>query len=210
MILEALEAGAFPVQFSETLTQGWTDITSITNIDKYGTASGKDYKYVRKEIKTLVYAIAGADLSNWNNLSAPEKVMASKYFVVPKSYRDLVHTDSEQIEYGIGFNTKSIESRISRRAKAISVIYNGLAMSDADETIDDVSNTSNLLYKYINFGREGTVEGNPEALFDYLEARTGTAYATTGLKAKAFTPIGYANMEALVAGVIDILKNGNY
>ncbi len=50
---------------------------------------------------------------------------------------------------------------------------------DADIIMNDVS-ADNLLELYVRNGREGTLEGDPEGLFDYIEARSSTKYATTG------------------------------
>ena len=66
--------------FSNDITIGYSDITSIETVYKYGLKTNKDYKFVRNEILNLVWGKMLGDPSNWNNLNLEEKKIASEFF----------------------------------------------------------------------------------------------------------------------------------
>jgi len=174
----------------------------IERIDKEWTGEFKDYKAARAKIYASVVSAGG-----FVNLTAAQKIVASKWFVVTKSDRDTVHTQSQQVAYGEVFHVNSKESRRIRMQKAITQCYNRLTQADANTVINDANG---LVEKYIEYGREGTVEGDPEELFDYIEARAGTTYVVTGLAAKTFVPTDAGTLAQLVTDLMNILKNGIY
>jgi len=147
-----------------------------------------------------------AAAGGFSSLTDDQKALASKWFIVDKADRDTVHTDAEQILNGAEFHKRSVEARRQRELIAVSTIYNRLVKADADEVVDD---TNDLVIKYVKRGREGTIEGDPEALFDYIDARVSTGYESTGLRAKNFTPL-VGTIGDLADDIMDILKNGNY
>jgi hypothetical protein len=171
-------------------------VGSMQTIDK----SSKDYKALRAELAAYV-ASAGFD-----NIPVNEQKVASEHFVVAKADRDKVHSMEDQVRNGMAFHKKSVKARSARLDAAEAELYNRLVPADASVVIDEVVA---LADKYEKFGREGTLEGDPEGLFDYIEARAGTSYDTTGLAAKSFTPVGMTLAE-LVTKIMDILKNGKY
>ena len=59
---------------SASVPAGYADISSITNWDKYGVLSGKDFKFIRNEIKLLRVS------AGYSNLSSGEKVTVNKWF----------------------------------------------------------------------------------------------------------------------------------
>ena len=195
--------------FSNDITIGYSDITSIETVYKYGLKTNKDYKFVRNEILNLVWGKMLGDPSNWNNLNLEEKKIASEFFVVPKILRDTVYTTDEQIPMAENFDINSIESRKIRFNKAKYQIYNRLTTEQANIILNEVEkdNLSNL---YIQYGREGTIEGDPEGFFDYILSRTGTSYENNGFINHDYSPIGFNNMLELANFIIDIVKNGNY
>lgn len=175
----------------------------------FSAKTDKDYKFVRNEMKLLVIAAVNTDYSNWaGGLTDDEKKIACKHFLAPKSLRDAIYTDAEQESFGESFHNGSVMSRNKRAAKAVGKLYNRLNTADADIVIDDIE-ANKILKKYSEFGREGTIEGDAEGLFDYLEARTGTQFNTTGLKAKGWSPNGIT-LDALVSEVMEVMKFGNY
>lgn len=181
---------------------GYTENTSIENLDNHAMKKGYDYKAVREQIKIVAATIG------FQNLSIIEKELACRWFAVLKSDRDTVHSMLEQIKNGKLFHEASTVCRGDRLSSVISEIYNRLQSSEINELIDD---TSDLTDKYINRGREGTLEGDPEGLFDYIEARAGTYWdvfgSNPGLKGKNWTPIG-KTLDIFVNDLIYILKNG--
>jgi hypothetical protein len=87
-------------------------------------------------------------------------------------------------------------------------MYNRLTKAQSQEIVNDLNDSKMLAARYMQFGIEGTIEGDVEGLFDYIESRAGTSYATTGFSSKAFIPIGYANMTAFAVRIMEILKLG--
>lgn len=204
------DMGANPKYKAEaSLPSGYLDISTIENWEKYGPycfgqANFNDWKKLRAEIKALVDSIG------WGSLTDPQKEIASEYHTVGQSDRDSVHTIDEQIAHGLVFHSESVRSRIKRRNYATTLLKNYLDKADNDEVIDDMRD-SKLLSRYTDFGREGTVEGDPEGLFDYIDARAGTTWASgggsPGLRAKGFTPTHSLTMDQLADKVLDKLKN---
>jgi hypothetical protein len=76
--------------------------------------------------------------------------------------------------------------------------------------MEDVFASTMLYHKYLLFGREGTVEGDPEGLFDYIDSRVGTSYENTGLKNKSISPSGFATVSDFADYLLDIIKYGKY
>lgn len=192
------------------------EVVDITIIKSLGELFN-DYKAHREAIRNAVNAKSGfnpADPAtyigtNWAKLDAVEQSISSIYFVVPRAFRDLIHTEAEQIANGEVFHLNSVDARNRRSNKAISKLYNTLSFEDAQEVIDDVED-NRILRKYIKFGREGTVEGDLEGLFDYVEARTGTGFTANGFKAKNYTPVNGQTMAQLASDLMKIIKDGDY
>jgi len=167
------------LKVSTSIEVGYKDFSSITNWYVYGDKTERDYKFIRDRIIELFQSIG------WTNLTLEEKQICSQYFAVPKSNRNEIYTIEEQIELGSTYNRNSIESRKLRSGKASVEIRNRLIKSESNEILDDVFNvSSNMFNTYIENGREGTIEGDPEGLFDYIESRIGTSFEGIGFKNK--------------------------
>ncbi len=192
------------IKSSTVVDAGYKDFSSIFNWRHYGMKSNRDYKFIRARIQELYVSIG------WSNLSTEEKEICCQYFVVLQVNQDEIYTIEEQIKFGETFHKKSVECRRHRSNKTSTEIYNRLQKVEADEIIDDMYTSTNLLNKYIEFGREGTVEGDPEGAFDYLESRVGTSYENTGFKNKSFVPSGMADMPEFSVYLMNILKTGDY
>lgn len=192
--------GNSAVVAANTLPAGYDDISTIEGWATYGMGAGKDYKYVRGQIGLLVGEIG------WSGLTAAEKSIAASWFLVPKTQRDELYSLEQQIGLGILFHVASVGARQKRLLLASMQLYNRLS-SEAVNTLN--RNTEKLRDEYVLGGLEGTLEGDGEGLFDYIEARTGTAYETTGLAAQAYSPIG-TTLPELVTKIMSILKDGIY
>lgn len=198
--------GNAPFIASPTLPSGdYVDVSSIENWKTFGRRTNKDYKFIRNEIKLLANSIG------WNNLTSSEKRICAKHFIVGKSRLDEIFTIKEQIKRGFLFHGRSTKTRDQRWSHAEIEIFNRLGKNGWRKIFDDI-NQDNLTSRYINEGLEGTIEGDAEGLFDYLDARSGTSYATDvkGFRNKNLTPRGIADMSALADLILDIVKNGNY
>lgn len=212
--------GNVPFKISDTVDTGYADISSIENYDEFGACTGKDYKYIRSCMKEFMLSIVHEDFSRWNDLSLNEKKVAIKYLVseIPVYLTTQVYSIPELRVIGLEFHKNSLNCRDTRFNVCCGELFSRLSVNDANDIINDMDSCYDaggreycllLGTKYIRYGREGTVEGDPEGLFDYLEARTGTSFETWGLAAKSITP-NYGTLQDCVDSLMDILKNGNY
>ncbi len=199
--------GNAPFIASDTLPPGdYVDVSSIENWSEYGKRTGKDYKFIRNEIKLLA-----APPTAWSLMTLSEKDICVKLFVVDKSQRDELYTTDEQILLGHVFHGKSIKARDQRWSHAEMELMNRLTKNDW-RTMGSDLNKDNLVSQYVENGLEGTLENDEAALFDYIDARNGTPYGTgnKGFRNKNFTPIDIVDLDALADLVLDIIQNGNY
>lgn len=205
----------FNYAVQETLQAGWEDITSLENWDACWQFLDRDYKYVRKQMFALAWAKMMGDPANWNLLTDSEREISARWFLVPKELRDTVYTTEEQMPMADAFDTNSGLSRAARFKKAKYEIYNRLTLAQANVIMDEIEHslstvTPNLRENYIEYGREGLSEGDPEGLFDYMLGTAGTSFEGHGLVDHDYVPIGYASMTPFVEKLLDIIKNGNY
>ena len=163
----------------------------------------KDYKYVRKELQRI-----GATYG-FDNFRILEQKTLSRWFAVSKEDRNKVLTLEEQIDAGFIFNLNSIKARSIRFGKAVSEIYNRLTWEEANEIINDVENYQ-LKDTYINYGREGLINGDTEGLFDYIMSSENTTWETIGLSKKGYDTEGLDSMQELSEKIMIILNDGNY
>lgn len=201
----------FETNNATDLTLATTDAErsiAIINWDKYGSQrlgcvpDLNDWKKLKQEIG-LIFSAA-----TWANLTTPAKEIASLYFVASKTERDQVYSTAIQLENGKEFHLRAVYSRTFRIKTFMSVLCNYLLKADKDDAVDEMT-SNNLLYSYIDFGIEGTVEGDPEGLFDYIDARAGTTWASggasPGLRGKEYVPIGIT-IEQLADKCLNKLK----
>lgn len=193
---------------AEAAPSNYQDISSIENWAAYGrngTHNGRsiDYKFIRKEIYILVLT------KGFTNCTTAEKEIAAQWFVVAHADRDTLYTTPQQIAYGAIHHTNSVEAREVRAGYVMMEFYNRLETADINAVMTDVSK-DDLLDLYIRTGREGTLQGDPEGLFDYMSAVSGTSYSGTGFAAKAITPLDGVTLAALTDQVCNVLKDGIY
>ena len=186
---------------------GYQDISSIENWDLHGHGAKKDYKFIRYEIMVI------AAVTGWANLTTEEKTLAAKYFAVGKTERDEIYTLDQQIDIGMLHHINSVESRNIRLAKVQMHLFNRLGKADIAIMSADVEG---LTDHYLTEGVEGTLEGDGEGIFDYVDgtARSNHKWdglgADIGLRDKTFVVEGFANCSLFADMLMDILKNGNY
>ena len=171
-------------------------------LNKWNLNTNKDYKYIRSQMSTVVNA------SGWNNMNTTEKVVACQWFVVDQEKRSQIYTIEQQVQLGMKFHTESIKARQQRFLFASMEVYNRLDKTDADKIIMDIESDS-LSTKYINFGHEGINCGDPESLFDYVLATSGTSYENTGIAKQDINPSGMTKTQ-FIDKLIDIVASGNY
>lgn len=143
----------------------------------------KDYKKHRKELIDLVISTGG-------NLPIETLSYAAAHFCLPKEMRDQFLTQEEQIELGKLFHSRATESRSLRWKNAQAELYNYVSLADAFEIGKEIEMP---ILRYLNYGIEGTTEGDCEGLFDYIGSISGTSYESTGFINK--------NIQLTVSGV---------
>lgn len=143
----------------------------------------KDYKQHRKDLIQLM-TVSGSEL-DMNTLK-----YASAHFCAPKELRDMFFSLEEQIELGKDFHQRSTESRKNRWNSGLVYLYNYVTLADSFIIGQELEL---LAFRYLNYGIEGTPEGDAEGLFDYILATSGTSFENTGLAKK--------ELELVVSGV---------
>lgn len=104
-----------------SLPANYTDISTIENWDEFGGETTLNTNQVRTEIKTLVVA------KTFTALTAPEKIVASKWFVVDKVDRDTIHDPATQIKNAADLSTKINDIGIDTK-----LLVSGTVLKDSD------------------------------------------------------------------------------
>ena len=110
---------------------GYTQVTDIVLLHRHGTKAVvqarhtgfKDYKALRELVKNAINAKAGfnpADpatyiQANWLKLATAEQSLACEYFVVPKAFKNQVHSHAQQVLHGAKFDACSREAGRTRQ-----------------------------------------------------------------------------------------------
>lgn len=164
---------------------------------------GMDYKRFRKDAASWYTANAG----DWASFTVARKTLLARYFCVPFD-KQLEVADQAQIgEWGVEFHEASILCRQKRGRAAGSVLYGILGMAQMSPLINA---HGQLIWLYMEFGQEGTTEGDSVGLFDYIESTDGTAYEGAGLAEESLIyPPGYS-AEIVIGAVMGILRDGAY
>jgi hypothetical protein len=151
-----------------------------------------DYKQARSDMKLKLIASGG-----FNALNIADKKICSEWFIASKDQRDSVYSTNEQIKLGEKYHYYSKLSRQIRLSKALMFLYNILSQEHINSILSLIST---LAVNYSDFGIEGTLEGNAEGLFDFIESRVNTSYEN----------IGISSIIGDVSLVMDIFKNGTF
>lgn len=185
---------------ADVVPTGYQGISSIENWDKFGSSTGRDYKYLRVQIYILVAT------TGWANLTLDEKEIAARWFVVAQSQREEVYSLADQITLGKIHHKNSIEARTNRHTCALMELFNRLEKSDAQALLIRLESL-NLLRLYVEYGIEGTIEGDVEGVMDYLHSRTGTSFDADGFLEESFTPTA-GTLADIKDSLVDIITNG--
>jgi len=186
------------------------DINELWIIQDIYDANVIDYKKYRNWLKNYVV------VNNFYSLSLDEQTLCVQNFAVDRTERDTIYNEQDQINYGTIYHKKSVDSRNKRVSVVIAEIHNRLNEADAKQVVADLvhgvsGSDDNLIWKYESFGVEGTLEGDVDGLFDYVEARTGSAFSGSGFVDKNYTLINPSNnMDSMSECLMDVLKSGSY
>ncbi len=189
----------YDVLYETPLVSGYTDVTNlISGWHEHGQASGKDYKFVRKEIQGLS-AVFGS-------LSAADKILAGQFMAPdPATIATADVLGSEYDSYKIDWIAKSKECRIARWDAATLIGFN--TITDAKIALSDSINDG-LHIKYIE-GIDSFANDGVPGIFDFIESTS--AYLAGGLINNGYTPLTPPQTMAQISVLLmDILRNGNY
>lgn len=199
-------AGA-PYIIAATLPGAYRDITSIENYYTYINEVSQDFKYVRDQIKQIVLdAGSGDEDTGFNTLTNPQKQICCELLIGSHAARlGFLGSHNTMVLLGLAYHKQASEARNIRFAYAIQEAHTRLP-DNAKEIPGEVSTQ---IIDFIYFGIEGTQEGDPEGLMDYLYGRAGTTWDAAGLINKPWTPDGIT-LTQLVNNLYDILHKGEY
>jgi hypothetical protein len=177
---------------------GAVDVSSLQNIwDFKHHNPSVDYKMFRDLLKVQVAS------EGFSNIGPFWQKVAATHFCVSSEDIDSVLTTEERLAAGEEFHRQSIAARSARFQKASTLVYNSLSKADAQEIVYEITQF-NLAYNYIQFGIEGTEQGDIDGLFDYLNS-TGV-FSGMGLRDKRFSTTNGLTLAQLADKCLNILK----
>lgn len=177
---------------------GDTDVTGTGALILFLQVGRHDYKSFRDSLKDWVTE------QGFANLSAQDKYIAARFFACSYADQMTVLDFPSYVAFSADHHGASVDCRVKRLIKAQTHVYTRLSVSDA-KTLAITVVGNGLIMLYYMYGVEGTLEGDPEGLFDWIEAREGTTFEATGLAVQQFTPTN-GTLPELVALVIATLK----
>lgn len=164
-----------PIKIFDTAIDdvNYEDVSSIENWD---IVNKLDWARRRDEISPLFYAVSGATMSNYGNLSSDQKLIGAKYFLVPYSLRvtNGIVTDEEDMNNWNLLLSRSKESRIkcveAMRVHVGQYIRTGvLTLQQTQEFFRDV-------FQLINWFNEANLPDFKQ----WITNEVGSAYENAG------------------------------
>jgi hypothetical protein len=176
------------INSGDTIPSGYTDITSIENLDKFGLNIANDYLVIKFEIRDIANTIG------WSGLTDSEKDLAIKYYINPdmsSAINYLMTTKGMTLDEAKGFLTQkwhihhgNLLNACRERwfyVKIVAVKY--LSFGDAEDLFDTAQQ---LIYEYTEMGRLGINYGDTNnGIMDYLLSTNG--YDGQGLEEENYT-----------------------
>ena len=160
------------------------------------------------EITGIEDAGGGNIDTGFDTLTTAEKDIAVKMIIASHAKR-LAHVGSHAGLEGLCYAYDITVAPIRRTR--INYARQELHTRIPNNALEAENEAAQLIMNYLEFGIEGTTEGDPEGFFDWVFGRTGTTWDAAGLLQKAWTtdPGGYG-LTALCNKIYDIVHNGNY
>jgi hypothetical protein len=209
-----------------TLPANYQDISSIENWDKYGlrlvgsATYYQDWKCLQREIRALANTAVNNDYNlNWNNLNAGEKSVVCRYLTskVPIArFAETFPNASDRLSISIQFDMQNRQARgnwisgVGRLQIMRIYLFGKIGTANALATFSDA--VKDGLIELYEGGIEGSVEDGFVGINDFLLARAGTIYETTGLKARSYPVIDGSSdtLETVSNTLVQIGSNGMY
>ena len=224
-------------EFSEILSEGFEDVTSVEEILKAGKLLFKDYKYIRNRLKEL----------DFNSQSDENKRTICKYAGASTSTCKTI-LGNEYYMWRDDFDQKSQKCRNIRWTRGMTIVIDNISNIDQFLISSYLEIHPEIYTKYIKEGREGLDYGDfLEGFFDFVLAtpeshyydlidsvkvvkneylqlgvtnNNGTIidalgnplgkYQTDGILARSLTMVGVLTKQQMVDAIIEAVKEGNY
>lgn len=185
------------LKISNINISGYTEISTSDNWAKFYDFVGVDYSFARTEIKNYTWYIIMS--IGWTGLTLEQQQAASRFYVIPKNYRDLVHTEQEQIYYWGELVQLTNTSRERRWEAARRYFAYVLVTADS---YDLAQTTDGLTKLYKQYAVMSYAEDGIPGLFDYFESTS--TYVNTGFHTKPYYTVVIKNE------VMKIFRDGIY
>jgi len=194
----------------DTIPNGYVDISSIENWDKFGSIVANDYFAYKCSIKTIVSE------KGWNNLTNSEKDLAIKYYAYPDVTSAVVHlmtTKGMTQEQAQGYillawhkhHGNLINSCRQRWFYAKFIVPQYLNFDDAEDLLNIIEP---LIFAYLDMGRLGINYGDKkDGIMDYIESTN--AFAGQGLKENNYILLR-GNWDEFISALKDVFVWGKY
>lgn len=198
------------IQSGDTIPSGYTNITSIVNLDSIGIGVANDYLCIKFEIKELV------DEIGWTGLTNTEKDLAIQYYAYPDSTSAVIYlmttkglSQAEAQGYILTkwhiHHGKVLETCIQRWYYVKFIIPQYLNFADSEDLFDT---GQQLIFEYIQMGRLGIDYGdNNDGLMDYLMSTN--AFEGQGMEENNYTLLS-GTWEEFRTQIKNVLVEGIY
>jgi len=203
LLYKDLSENTWDVCVSETVIEGWTDISSITAWCEYKDFVSKDCKFIKSEIRALYDSIG------WDNCTDGEKDVACRTFLATPAQILTKYTYEEQKEL---LSYHDDQMREARRLRFLNT--KDLMIIHVQSEVDRVAVMTDILTyaldkTYIEYAIECKAIDGTDGIWDWVQGTEGTVFEDAGLANKSITVTGMTLSE-LVTACMDILQNGNY
>ena len=204
-------SGNTPMNFEETVSSGYTGITTIENIKNFGSLTERDYAVGRS---CMIDIMTTKPWSAWTNIEKDilieyvaydndtDKVM---YLITTKGMEQAV-AQNFVLECWHKHHKKFLDVCSTRWYYAKREILKYLSRLDAEDLFDTVEL---LITYYIQIGRIGkNYDDNNDGIMDFIESTNG--FIGQGLEEKGYTLPDGVTWSMVINALKDIIVNGIY
>lgn len=197
------------ILFSDENINGYTNINTIVNIHKFidyikivkleDIEYYCDYKFCRDQIKAL--------FTTWGNHTNEEKMIFCVHHIGNEADR-VAFLGSDTLEL-LNSQYANKATSISRKNR-VKFVYPKFWAALPVEAKNLVPSLLNALLQYQSVGLDGTINGDPPSIYDYILGTTGTPYEGVGLIDQDINLIGYIDKQDFCNHLVDMLIYGKY
>jgi hypothetical protein len=216
----------FKVVKTAVAPAGYTNVSSIENWATYGpsligSAFGfRDWKCLQREIRALALVKVNNDFNtNWDSLNSNEQKIVCQYILasIPgMRFGQTYPNADDRMNLTIAYDQNNRRARGNNltgtgRIEILRIyLFGKIGKVNAVLTLVDAVK-DNLLELYEG-GIEGSVEDGLPGLNDFLLARAGTPYASTGLAKRGYPVVDGSGdtLQTVAENLVEISSNGMY